>query len=46
MVKKQIVENEEIIDDDTKASEELKKFLKTVVASLDFYGNWYAIVKV
>ena len=46
MVKKEIVENEEFIDDDTKFSEELKKFLKTAVACLDFYGNQYTIVKV
>ena len=46
MVKKEIVENEEIIDDDTKFLEELKMFLKTAVACLDFYGNQYTIVKV
>ena len=46
MVKKEIVENKEIIDDDNKVLEELKKFLKTTVAFLDFYGNQYTIVKV
>ena len=33
------VENEEIIDDDTKTAEELNNFFKTAVASLDIHGN-------
>ena len=36
-----LVENEDIIDDDTKIAEELNNFFKTVVASLDIHGNPY-----
>ena len=35
------VENEEIIDDETKVEEELKNFLKTAVAYLDIRENQY-----
>ena len=34
-----LVENEEIIDDDTKVAEELNNFFRTKVASLDIHGN-------
>ena len=34
-----LVENEEIIDDETKAAEELNNVFKTAVASLDITGN-------
>ena len=34
-----LVENEEIIDDDTKVAEELNNFFKTAIASLDIHGN-------
>ena len=34
-----LVENEEIIDDDTKVAEELNSFFKTAVSSLDIHGN-------
>ena len=38
-----LVENEEIIDDDTKVAEELNDFFKTAVASLDIHGNPYTV---
>ena len=41
-----LVENEEIIDDDTKVTEELNNFLKTAVASLDIHGNPYTVENV
>ena len=41
-----LVENEEIIDDDTKVAEELNNFFKTAVASLDIHGNPYTVENV
>ena len=41
-----LLENEEIIDDDTKVAEELNIFFKTAVVSLDIHGNPYAIENV
>ena len=41
-----LVENEEIIDDDTKVAEELNNFFKTAVASLDIHGNLYTVENV
>ena len=41
-----LVENEEIIDDDTKVAEELNNFFKTAVVSLDIHGNPYAVENV
>ena len=41
-----LVENEEIIDDDTKVSEELNNFFKTAVASLNIHGNPYTVENV
>ena len=38
-----LVENEEIIDDDTKVAEELNNFFKTAVASLDIHRNPYTV---
>ena len=38
-----LVENEEIIDDDTKVGEELSIFLKTAVASVNIHGNQYTV---
>ena len=38
-----LVENEEIIDDDTKVAEELNNFFKTAVASLDIHRNSYTV---
>ena len=35
------VENEEIIDDETKVEEKLKNFLKTALAYLDIHENQY-----
>ena len=42
----ELVENEEIIDDDTKVAEELNNFFKTAVASLDIHGNPYTVENV
>ena len=42
----ELVENEEIIDDDTKVAEELNNFFKTAVASLDIHGNLYTVENV
>ena len=36
-----LVENQEIIDDDTKVAEGQNNFFKTAVASLDIHGNLY-----
>ena len=41
-----LLENEEIIDDDTKVAEELNIFFKTAVVSLDIHGNPYTIENV
>ena len=41
-----LVENEEIIDDDTKVAEELNNFFKTAVASLDIHGNLHTVENV
>ena len=41
-----LLENEEIIDEDTKVAEELNNFSKTAVASLDIHGNAYAVENV
>ena len=41
-----LVENEEIIDDDTKVAEELNNFFKTAVASLDIHENPYTVENV
>ena len=41
-----LVENEEIIDDDTKVAEELNNFFKTAVASLDIHRNPYTVENV
>ena len=41
-----LIENEEVIDDDTKVAEELNNFLKTAVASLDIHGNPYTVKNV
>ena len=38
-----LVENEEIIDDDTKVAEELNNFFKTAVTSLDIHRNPYTV---
>ena len=38
-----LVENEEIIDEDTKVAEELNNFFKTAVASLDIHRNSYTV---
>ena len=43
--KTKLVENEEIIDDDTKVAEELNNFFKTAVASLDIHGNLFKMLK-
>ena len=42
----ELVENEEIIDDDTKVAEELNNFFKTAVASLDIHGNLHTVENV
>ena len=42
----ELVENEEIIDDNTKVAEELNNFFKTAVASLDIHGNLYTVENV
>ena len=36
-----LVENQEIVDDDTKVAEGQNNFFKTAVASLDIHGNLY-----
>ena len=41
-----MVENEEIMDDDTKVAEELNNFFKTVLASLDVQGNPHTVENV
>ena len=41
-----LIENEEVIDDDTKVAEELNSFFKTAVASLDIHGNPYTVENV
>ena len=41
-----LVENEEIIDDDTKVTEELNNFFKTAAASLNIHGNPYTVKNV
>ena len=47
MVKKiKLIENEEVIDDDTKVAEELNNFFKTAVASLDIHRNPYTVENV
>ena len=42
----ELVENEEIIDDNTKVAEELNNFFKTAVASLDIHGNLHTVENV
>ena len=42
----ELVENEEVIDDDTKVAEELNNFFKTAVASLDIHGNLHTVENV
>ena len=41
-----LVENEEIIDDDTKVAGELNNLFQTVVASLDIHGNPHTVENV
>ena len=41
-----LVENEEIINDDTKVAEELNNFSKTAVAFSDIHGNPYTVENV
>ena len=38
-----LVQNEEIIDDDTNVAEELNNFFKTAIASLDIHRNLYTV---
>ena len=46
VIKKKLVENDEVTDDDTKFAEELNIFFKTAVASLDIHGNPYTVENV
>ena len=41
-----LVENEEIIADDTKIAEELNNFFKTALTSLDIHGNLHTVENV
>ena len=42
----ELVENEEIIDDDTKIAAELNNFFKTALTSLDIHGNPHTVENV